>query len=88
MTGCGRCVFSAKKGIRATLIEIITHKNFEYFISVVIVLNCITMALEPPPDINKLVNHTEVVWEILEQIFMIIYSLEMLMKIGAFGFIL
>ncbi|XP_031570121.1 sodium channel protein 60E-like [Actinia tenebrosa] len=61
--------------LRILTIRIVTHPFFEMFVMVVILVNCIILALNDPP-------------EEAEYIFTAIYTLEMLLKIISRGFIL
>jgi hypothetical protein len=45
------------------------------------------MAAEPPPNEMLAQNHTTILWDIFEKVFLGIYTCEMLIKISAFGFI-
>ena len=45
------------------------------------------MALEPPPfDVSK-TKQDLTIWDVFETLFMVIYTLEMVIKIMAFGFV-
>ncbi|KAL9954360.1 hypothetical protein ACROYT_G041885 [Oculina patagonica] len=61
--------------LRLIAIKIITHQYFEFFVIFIILINCICLALNNPP-------------EEAEYIFAFIYTSEMFLKIIARGFVL
>jgi len=70
--------------IRGKFMKIITSKGFDYFIMIIILINCITMAVEPDSKTkSKNENKGIDVYKIMEYTFQIIYTIEMVMKIIA-----
>jgi hypothetical protein len=45
------------------------------------------MAFEPPPNEKLVINHSSIFWDVCEKVFMVIYSLEMCLKVGAYGLV-
>ena len=60
---------------------IITQKAFEYATITVILLNSVTLALENPQD------EPSPEMEVIESIFLVLYTTEMVLKIIGMGFI-
>eukprot|EP01052_Picozoa_sp_SAG31_P023052 SAG31_NODE_1869_length_7028_cov_2.847164_3_plen_146_part_00 len=74
--------------IRSLCIRCMLHSAFDAIVLVVIILNSITMALEDPlEDPNHPSDRTQAL-QSLELIFNIIFSVEMLVKIVAMGFVM
>lgn len=61
--------------------KVITHSAFESFIIFTIMANCIFLAMEDPTT-----DESTTLLDIANQIFLIIYSIEMFLKIFALGF--
>ncbi|XP_066927937.1 sodium channel protein 1 brain-like isoform X5 [Clytia hemisphaerica] len=68
-------LFGTQNPLRKVNIYIFTHQYFEIFILLTIAVNCVFMALSDPP-------------ELMEFIFAAIYTLEMIIKILAKGFVM
>ena len=67
--------------------KVIENKWFDYFIMIIILINCVTMAVEPDTKTKNLTKtEGKDFFDIMEYIFQIIYSLEMIVKIVALGF--
>jgi len=71
----------ANKGFRSNVLDLISNKWFDNFITFVIIANCILMIYEKPKDAVGL--HWQ---DYFETVFIVIYSIEMMLKIIALGF--
>ncbi|XP_075591509.1 ca[2+]-channel protein alpha[[1]] subunit D isoform X4 [Dermatophagoides farinae] len=75
-----------KNPIRRLCINIVEWKPFEWLILVTICLNCIALGVYTPyPGGDS--NDTNLVLEKIEYVFLVIFTLECIMKILAYGFI-
>eukprot|EP00899_Mesostigma_viride_P019947 jgi/Mesvir1/27954/Mv20161-RA.1 len=78
-------LFSSGSWLRQRVYRLVTHRWFEMGIMATIVASSIAMAIESPATKdNERLTHT---LKILEYIFVITFSLEMVLKIIAFGFV-
>ena len=74
------CKCSAHGSIRHTVLVFIHTSLFEYFILLTIVLNCIQMAIQSNIDPHW-------IWDHVEFAFQCIYTVEVILKVIAFGFV-
>ena len=84
-----KSLFFLKKGnrIREIVVSVITHKRFDQFIILLIALNSILLGLRDYEDVN---NETPVnnFIEMSDQVFVIFFTVECLLKIIGMGFII
>eukprot|EP00818_Percolomonas_sp_WS_P004549 CAMPEP_0117439440 /NCGR_PEP_ID=MMETSP0759-20121206/2566_1 /TAXON_ID=63605 /ORGANISM="Percolomonas cosmopolitus, Strain WS" /LENGTH=1994 /DNA_ID=CAMNT_0005231155 /DNA_START=388 /DNA_END=6369 /DNA_ORIENTATION=- len=76
--------FTSRNPLRRLLIRVTESSFFDFIIMVCIVLNCISLAMTNPGNSDQLVY----ILSTVEWVFTGIFSLEMIMKIIALGFIL
>lgn len=79
------CIFHVNNFIRKFCVILCTHILFEYFIVLIIILNCISIILDSPwndPDSNlaKYIKYSNYV-------FSVVFFLECIIKIISFGFL-
>mmetsp|Transcript_7040 Transcript_7040/g.10352 ORF Transcript_7040/g.10352 Transcript_7040/m.10352 type:complete len:1813 (+) Transcript_7040:1-5439(+) len=77
-------IFYPENKFRKLLIRITRSKYFDYFIVVLIFLNCISLAMDNPLNSPGL----DFALEIFEWVFTILFTIETVMKVIAQGFIL
>jgi len=76
-----------KNPVRKLFIDVVEWKAFEYFILVTIFANCVALGIYTPypesdsNDINSALEH-------VEYVFLIVFTVEAIMKIIAYGFVL
>lgn len=76
-------VFPPENGFRKTLFVIVDDKRFEYSILLLILASSITMACESPSVLED--KDTENTLNMIDYVFTSIFTIEMLMKLIAFG---
>lgn len=76
--------FTAKNPLRKALIRITSSKPFDYLILFFIFLNCISLAMTNPSNSATMVQ----ILSIFEYTFAVIFLIELIMKVIAFGLIL
>jgi len=74
------CICSAEGRFRKTVLAVVHSCFFENFILLTIIANCFSMAIQTT-------NSKENFWLKLELAFQIIYTVEVILKILAFGFV-
>lgn len=73
--------------IRKLCIRIVEWKAFEYLILLTIFANCVALAVfQPFPNLDS--NEVNLALERVEYVFLVIFTLEAIMKIIAYGFML
>lgn len=75
-----KSLLRVKYGISELSKLVIENQYFEYFIILVIILNILILSLENPTDSNG-------VLEVIDRLFLIIYTIEAGMKVMAMGFL-
>ncbi|XP_071964179.1 sodium channel protein type 4 subunit alpha B-like [Antedon mediterranea] len=77
--------FSPINPVRRLMLLILTHRLFDIFVILTILVNCIFLAMDVPrPEDEDVPIHLE----IAEYLFTTIYSIEMMVKVIARGFVL
>ena len=76
------CGCTVTNPFREKIIQLVVNKWFDRFILCVIVANCVMLALEDP-NAEK-----SQAYEIVDYVFLGIYTLEMVLKIIAMGFVM
>ncbi|XP_026471734.1 muscle calcium channel subunit alpha-1 [Ctenocephalides felis] len=76
-----------KNPLRKMCIDIVEWKPFEYLILLTIFANCVALAVYTPYP-NSDSNITNTYLEIIEYVFLVIFTAECVMKVIAYGFIL
>ena len=80
-------IFSRRNVLRRTLIKLTTSKRFEIFVSLLICLNCIVLGINDYNSANAQTWRDDVnIYS--DPVFTALFTLEMILKIIAFGFIL
>lgn len=76
-----------KNPLRKLCIGIVEWKPFEYLILLTIFANCVALAVYTPfPNSDS--NQTNAVLEKIENVFMVIFTAECIMKLVAYGFVM
>lgn len=76
------CCLSVTNPFRSAIIQLVViNPYFDYFILCIILLNCVSLALTKEVDF---VTDNE---SIIDNVFLIIYTMEMVLKIIAMGFV-
>ncbi|CAH1378096.1 unnamed protein product [Tenebrio molitor] len=79
--------FYLKNPIRKLCIDVVEWKPFEYLILLTIFANCVALAVYTPfPNSDS--NVTNGILERIEYIFLVIFTVECIMKIIAYGFLM
>ncbi|QDZ24407.1 ion transport protein [Chloropicon primus] len=81
--GKSLCIFPPDSKFRKMLFAIVDDRRFEYFILILILISSIAMACEVPRPSEKEKNF----FYVLDVVFLVIFGLEAMMKITAFGFV-
>jgi len=74
--------------LRQKMIKLVTSSGFDNFITFLIVANCVFLAIDGPTDAydpNNLTTKQVAIWY-AEYIFLVLFTMEMTLKIIAFGF--
>ena len=79
-------VMSPRSQVRKLAIRIMDHRYFDNIILLVIILNCVTLAMADPS--LKDVSEIQKMLHISEVAFLIIFTIELLVKVTALGFLL
>ncbi|XP_050528815.1 muscle calcium channel subunit alpha-1-like isoform X2 [Daktulosphaira vitifoliae] len=80
------CCLTLKNPLRKLCIDVIEWKPFEYLILLTIFANCVALAVYTPYPCNDS-NTVNGYLENIERVFLVIFTLECIMKIIAYGFV-
>lgn len=75
------CGCTTTSCFRSTVMQIVFHPWFDKFILLTIFANCIVLSLEDPSD-----QEPDPIMEMIDFVFLFIFSVEMILKIIAIGF--
>lgn len=76
-----KALLRVKMGVNTVCLAVVTHKVFETCVILMILANTVTLALE-----NPTASEQDPTLVLLDSVFLYFYTIEALLKIGAFGF--